>query len=108
MAKQFTDDNFDAEVLQSDKLTVVDFWATWCGPCRLLAPTIEALADEYKDANVQIGKVDVDSNPGIAMKYGVRNIPTVLFIKGGEVIDKTVGNQPKFKLAKLIDQHATA
>lgn len=90
----FTDENFDAEALQADKLVVVDFWATWCGPCRMIAPVMEELAAEY-EGKVKIGKLDVDENNAISIKYGVRSIPTVLFIKGGEVVDTIMGAQPK-------------
>lgn len=90
MALTFTDSNFDETVLQSGKLAVVDFWAQWCGPCRAVGPIIEQLANEYEGQAV-IGKVDIDSNPDVAFRYKVRSIPTVLFIKDGEVVDKQVG-----------------
>src|SRR4051812_36352984 len=94
MALQFTDSTFDTQVLQSDKVTLVDFWAEWCGPCRAVGPVVEELAKEY-EGKALIGKVDVDSNPEISAKYGIRNIPTILFIKNGEVVDKQVGAVPK-------------
>ena len=94
MALQLTDANFETEVLNSDKVAIVDFWAEWCGPCRVVGPLVEELANEYEGSAV-IGKVDVDSNPGISSKYGIRNIPTILFIKNGEVVDKQVGAVPK-------------
>jgi thioredoxin 1 len=101
----FTDDNFDGEVLKSDLPVVVDFWAAWCGPCRMIAPIIEQLAEEY-NGKVKVGKLDVDENQGVAIKYGVRSIPTVLFLKGGQVVDTVIGAVPKSmfvdKLAKLI------
>jgi thioredoxin 1 len=101
----FTDDNFDGEALKSDLPVVVDFWAAWCGPCRMIAPIIEQLAEEY-NGKVKVGKLDVDENQGVAIKYGVRSIPTVLFLKGGQVVDTVIGAVPKSmfveKLAKLV------
>jgi len=94
MALEITDANFDELVLNSDKPVMLDFWAVWCGPCRMIAPIVEEMHTEY-DGKALIGKVDVDSNPDIAMKYGIRNIPTVLFMKNGEVVDKQVGAAPK-------------
>ncbi len=94
MALELTDQNFENQVLKSGKPAVVDFWAEWCGPCRMIAPIIDELYHEYKDAAV-IGKVDVDSYPGIATKYGIRNIPTILFFKNGEMVDKQVGAVPR-------------
>lgn len=89
-----TTDNFDKEVLNSTKPSVLDFWATWCGPCRAIAPIIEELAKEY-DGKVVVGKVDVDNNQDIAIKYGVRAIPTLVFFKGGKEVDRIVGNTQK-------------
>jgi thioredoxin 1 len=101
----FTDDNFDAEALKSDLPVVVDFWAAWCGPCRMIAPIIEELSDEFQ-GKVKVGKLDVDDNQQTAIKYGVRSIPTVLFFKGGELKDTVIGAVPKSmfteKLSKLI------
>lgn len=94
MALEFTDANFQETVLDSDKVSIVDFWAEWCGPCRMVGPIVEELATEYEGQAV-IGKVNVDHNQATAAKYGVRNIPTILFIKGGEVVDKQVGAAPK-------------
>lgn len=94
MALTLTDQNFKTEVLQSDKLAVIDFWAEWCGPCKAIGPIIEALSKEYA-GKVVVGKVDVDTNMEVSMKYSVRNIPTVLFIKNGKVVDKQVGAAPK-------------
>ena len=93
MALEITDGNFEALIAEG-KPIVVDFWATWCGPCKKIAPDIEALAKEY-EGQVTIGKCDVDANDALTSKYGVRNIPTVLFIKNGEVVDKQVGAEPK-------------
>ncbi len=86
----FTDSNFDAEALKFDKPVVVDFWAEWCGPCRMIGPIIEELSETF-DGKAKVGKLNVDENPQVAMKYGVRSIPTVLFIKNGEVADKVIG-----------------
>lgn len=103
MAIEFTDTNFQETVLDNGKLSVVDFWAPWCGPCKMVGPIIEELSKEY-DGQVSIGKVNVDENPEISQKYGVRNIPTILFIKDGEVVDKHVGAAPKNVLAKKIQE----
>jgi thioredoxin 1 len=101
----FTDVNFDAEALKSDKPVLVDFWAAWCGPCRMIAPIVEELAGEFEGKAV-IGKLDVDDNQQTAIKYGVRSIPTVLFFKGGELKDTIIGAVPKSafieKLNKLL------
>ena len=102
MALEITDSNFEEHVLKADKPVVLDFWAEWCGPCRRVGPIVSELAEEYKD-KVVVGKVDVDSNPDVAMKYGIRNIPTILFFKDGEVADKQVGAVPKSVLAGKID-----
>ena len=94
MALQITDASFDEVVLKSDKPVLVDFWATWCGPCRMLGPVIDELATEY-EGRVVVGKVDVHNNQEFAAKYGVRNIPTVLVFKDGEVVGRQVGVAPK-------------
>ncbi len=102
MAVEFTDSNFEELVEKADKPVLVDFWAEWCGPCRMVAPIVSELAEEYKD-KVIVGKVDVDSNPDVAMKFGIRNIPTILFFKNGEIADKQVGAVPKSVLAEKLD-----
>lgn len=104
MAKEFNDANFQTDVLASDKLTVIDFWAEWCGPCRAIGPVIEELSKEY-DGKVNIGKVNVDNNPQVSMNYGITSIPAILFIKGGQVVDKLVGAQPKGNFVKKIEAH---
>jgi thioredoxin 1 len=104
MALEITDANFKEKVLDSDKLTVIDFWAEWCGPCRAITPVIEELAKEY-DGKVVIGKLNVDHNPQVSMNYGITSIPSILFVKGGQVVDKIVGAQPKGNLVKKIEMH---
>jgi len=104
MAATFTDATFDTDVIKSDKLTVVDFWAEWCGPCKALGPIIEQLSTEYA-GKVNVGKLDVDSNPDVSTKYGIRSIPTILFVKGGQVVDKVVGAVPKGQLQSTIEKH---
>ncbi|WP_075590364.1 thioredoxin [Labilibacter marinus] len=102
MAIEVTDANFEEVVLNSDKPVLVDFWAEWCGPCRMVAPVVKELADEYGDKAV-ITKMDVDSNAETSAKFGIRNIPTILFFKNGEVVDKQVGAVPKTILASKLD-----
>ncbi len=100
--KEFTDDNFQAEVLESTQPVLVDFWAPWCGPCRMIAPLVEELATEYS-GSVKVGKVNVDDSPNAAGQYGVSSIPTLMIFKGGEVVDRFVGVQPKSRLQSAID-----
>ena len=107
MAFTFTDANFKENAIDRKGVAVVDFWAEWCGPCRMIGPIIEELSDDY-DGNVLIGKVDVDQNPEVSMQYGVRSIPTILILKDGEVVDKQVGVTTKQALADKIEKHLTA
>lgn len=102
MAFEFTDANFKDTVLEKEGIAVVDFWAEWCGPCRMIGPIIEELSKEY-DGKATVGKVNVDHNPEISMKYGIRSIPTVLVLKNGEVVDKQVGVTTKKVLADKIE-----
>jgi thioredoxin 1 len=104
MAVELTDNNFQATVLDSNKVAIVDFWAEWCGPCKAIGPMIEEISKEYEGKAV-VGKVDVDNNPETAMKYGIRNIPTILFIKNGQVVDKQVGAVPKATLVGMLNKH---
>ncbi len=102
--KTATDGNFSNEVLPSAQLTVVDFWAEWCGPCRLLGPTIDALADQFA-GKVNVFKMNVDENPETPGKFHVRGIPTLIFLKNGQLVDQLVGNQPKDAIAQVIEKH---
>ncbi|MBF6627374.1 MAG: thioredoxin [Proteiniphilum sp.] len=102
MALQITDANIE-EVLKTDQLVIIDFWAEWCGPCKMVGPIIDQISEEYKE-KVTVGKLDVDNNDDTTSKYGIRNIPTVLFIKNGEVVDKVVGAGPKNMFTDKIDK----
>lgn len=104
MAATYTDANFETEVINADKLTVVDFWAPWCGPCLALGPTIDGLSKDY-EGKVNVGKVNVDENPQLSVSYGVTSIPAVLFIKNGQVVDKQIGAAPRNVFEKKIQQH---
>lgn len=99
---EITDDNFETEVLKSDKPVLIDFWAVWCGPCKLIAPIVEELASEY-DGKVKIGKLDVDSNQQTSIKYGVRSIPTLLLFKDGNLKDTIIGAVPKSKIVEKLN-----
>lgn len=102
MALEFTDANFEEKAMSQGTVAVVDFWAAWCGPCRIIAPIIEELAKDY-DGKAVIGKLDVDQNPEVAMKYNIRSIPTILVLKNGEVVDQHVGTTTKKNLADKIE-----
>ena len=104
MALEITDQNFEELVMKSDKPVLVDFWAEWCGPCRVVGPVVDELANDYGD-NAVIGKCNVDLNPEIPTRFGIRNIPTLLFFKNGELVDKQVGAAPKSILAEKINAH---
>ncbi|MGA2628650.1 MAG: thioredoxin [Terriglobia bacterium] len=100
----FTDENFDAEVLKSDKPVLVDFWAEWCGPCRMMAPAVESVAELYAD-RLKVGKLNVDESPSVTARYQIRGIPTLLVFKGGEVREQFVGATSKDALVKLLERN---
>jgi thioredoxin 1 len=100
---ELTDDNFEAEVLKSDKPVLVDFWAVWCGPCRMLGPTVEEISKEY-EGKLKVGKLNVDDNSRMASQYGIMSIPSLLFFKGGQVVDQVVGAVPKKQLIDKLDK----
>ena len=104
MAMQLTDSNFKESVLDANQVALVDFWAEWCGPCRMIGPVVEELSAEYIDKAV-IGKMNVDDNPEVAMQYGIRSIPTILFFKNGQLVDKQVGVVPKSVLENKLKAH---
>ncbi len=99
----FDNSNFEEKAIKADKVVMVDFWAEWCGPCRMVGPIVEELANEYAPDQAIIGKVNVDENPEISMRFGIRNIPTILFLKNGEVVDKQVGAVPKQILVNKLE-----
>ena len=98
-----TDETFEKEVLESDVPVLVDFWAPWCGPCRMVAPVVEEIADQYKD-QIKVFKLNTDENPSVASDYGIRSIPTLMIFKGGKKVDMVVGAVPKTTLATAIDK----
>ena len=102
MTIELTDANFEEKVLKAELLVLVDLWAEWCGPCRMVKPVVQQLSEEY-EGKIIVGEVDVDANPNVTVDYGVRNIPTLLFFKNGELVDKQVGAVPKAVLAEKID-----
>jgi thioredoxin 1 len=99
---EITDANFEQEVLKSDIPVLIDFWAVWCGPCKMIAPFVEELAGEY-EGKVKVGKVDVDNNPQISMNYGIRSIPTLLIFRDGKIADQIIGAVPKQAIAQKLD-----
>lgn len=105
MALEFTDANFQAEALDSDKLVLVDFWAPWCGPCKAIGPSIEEIANEY-EGKVVVGKVNVDDNASVSSQFRVRSIPTVLLMKNGEILEKFVGGRSKADYVGAIEKHS--
>jgi len=102
---EVNDENFAEEVEKREGLSMVDFWATWCGPCRMVAPIVEELADEYQDRGLKVGKLDVDANPMTSARLGIRSIPTILFFKGGSLVDQVIGFVPRPHLEEKIQKH---
>ncbi len=102
---EITDANFEEEITSSRGLAMVDFWAEWCGPCHIVGPIVDELADEYAD-RVKVGKVDVDENPQIAQRFNIRSIPSILFFKDGDLVDTVVGAHPKANLERKIQEHS--
>jgi len=103
MALEITDSNFEEVALKADKPVLIDFWAEWCGPCRMVGPVVEELAKDYEGKAV-VGKVNVDENPEISVRYGIRNIPALLFFKNGEIVDKQIGAVPKSVLNEKLEK----
>jgi thioredoxin 1 len=101
---EITDANFEQEVLKSDKPVLIDFWAVWCGPCKMVAPVVEEIANEY-NGKLKVGKLDVDSNPEVSMKFGIRSIPTLMVFKGGKVVEQIIGAVPKRNLLDKLIPH---
>ena len=104
MALEFTNENFTQEVIESDIPVLVDFWAVWCGPCKMLTPTIEQLSSEY-EGKVKVGKVNVDENQELAAQYGIMSIPTIMIFKGGQVVEQFIGVQPKTVYSEALNKH---
>jgi thioredoxin 1 len=102
----FTDSSFDTDVLNSEVPVLVDFWAEWCGPCRMMTPTVDAVASEYK-GKIKVGKLNVDDNSGTAARYNIRGIPTLLLFKGGKIVEQRVGAVGKTDLQKMVDPHVS-
>jgi thioredoxin 1 len=101
---EMTDANFEQEVLKSDKPVLIDFWAVWCGPCKMVAPVVEEIANEF-NGKLKVGKLDVDSNPEVSMKFGIRSIPTLMVFKGGKVVEQIIGAVPKRNLLDKLTPH---
>ncbi len=106
IVKNANDNSFEQDVLQSDQPVLVDFWAAWCGPCRMIAPTVEAIAEKYA-GTARVVKVDVDENPSISQRYGIKGIPTLILFKGGKEEERIVGATSKEALARMIDKHTS-
>ncbi len=104
---EVTDSNFEQAVLQSDKPVLVDFWAAWCAPCRMLAPTVDALAEQFAD-NLSVVKLNVDDNPSIPSRYGIKGIPTLILFRNGEEADRLVGANSRDTIARMIDKHTSS
>jgi len=102
---EVSDADFTEKIEDADGLAIVDFWAEWCGPCKIVAPIVEQLAEDFEDRGLVVGKVDVDSNPQTASRFGVRSIPSILFFKDGELVDSVIGAVPKGQLQKKIEAH---
>ena len=107
MANEFTDSNFKEKVLNSDKLSVIDFWAEWCAPCRMLAPTVEAVADKYADS-ARVVKLNVDFNPSVSQRYGIKGIPTLILFKNGREEERVVGATSEQAISRMLDKHISA
>ena len=101
---EITDENFDQEVVNSEVPVLIDFWAVWCGPCKAIAPYVEQIAGEF-EGKAKVGKLDVDNNPGVATKFGIRSIPTLLIFKGGQMVDQIVGAVPKDTISSKLSSH---